>query len=234
MCRQLIEMKHHIVKVHGNQESGDTRRTRNTRSNRTKERVNTSDVLSDFEVSALSAIVRLCPTCDKYVPETRISNHLENHATLKVTCEVCGAAFKNRTKLGIHKDICRNVKTDFKCKACGKEYSSRADLSLHQRFSHRDTQKKRRYQCERCDKVCRSVGALKVHVAVHFTVKPFECLDCGKGFSQKINMEYHRRIHSGENSFQCDLCPEAFAQGTNLKTHKKKKHGVDMLKKRKL
>ncbi|XP_072031319.1 uncharacterized protein [Amphiura filiformis] len=233
MCHQLIDMKYHIVQVHSNQEdSAATKRV--TRGKKVRERVLSSDVLSDFEVSALSAIVRLCPTCDKYVPENRIAGHLENHAGLKVTCSVCGATFKNRTKLGIHKEICSSAKTECKCKMCGKEYSSKSDLSMHQRFHHQDRQKKKKYRCERCDKVCRSTGALKVHVAIHFTVKPFECPDCGKGFSQKINMEYHKMVHVGDSPHQCDMCTATFAQSVSLKTHKKKQHGVDMLKKRKL
>lgn len=223
MYRKVEDMKEHIVQVHSTQKApvSVTRRRRDRV-------VNPSALLSDFEVSALSAVVRLCPTCDKYVPENRIEAHMNNHAPQKhrkLVCDHCCTAFANVTYLNLHKRQCKSTNGRHRCDECGTTYATMSSLQEHRKKHINDDNP---VKCERCGKECRNYRALKSHIVVHFSVKPYECPECGKGFTQRTNMENHRRVHTIQTPHKCDLCREKFAHSATLKTHKKKRHGVDV------
>ncbi|NWS32956.1 ZN397 protein, partial [Polioptila caerulea] len=47
---------------------------------------------------------------------------------------------------------------------------------------------------------------LVVHEQIHDGEKLYECLECGKRFSQIFNLIHHQRIHTGERRYQCGEC----------------------------
>ncbi|GFS92071.1 zinc finger protein 471 [Nephila pilipes] len=51
--------------------------------------------------------------------------------------------------------------------------------------------------------------------------RPFQCLECGKAFTQKVNLQRHMRIHTGELPFLCDVCYRRFRQQSNLRQHQR-------------
>ena len=55
----------------------------------------------------------------------------------------------------------------------------------------------------------------------------FECLDCGKSFSQQAHLSIHSRKHTGERPYICGFegCLKSFTQLGNLKTHERKHTG---------
>ncbi|NXO63967.1 ZNF10 protein, partial [Phainopepla nitens] len=36
--------------------------------------------------------------------------------------------------------------------------------------------------------------------------KPHKCLECGKGFSWRMNLIQHQVIHTGERPYECGEC----------------------------
>ncbi|KAK7952469.1 C2H2 transcription factor [Apiospora aurea] len=73
------------------------------------------------------------------------------------------------------------------------------------------------------DKPFGSKNKLRRHVTTHTHYKPFECHDCGEGFSARQALEQHERCHSGAKPYMCDTpgCGKAFKQKSALTMHKR-------------
>ena len=62
--------------------------------------------------------------------------------------------------------------------------------------------------------------------------KPFQCIDCGKGFMSERLLQDHTNVHTGAKPYQCRHCPTAFQNSSNRAAHEKKVHGVQSKNKR--
>ena len=229
ICDEIADMKRHILKKHSKQTvmKPKSQKDKTVKAKMMGE-VDLSVVLSDFEVSKLSQLVRLCPYCNKYV--NGIAKHISVHEPddERSVCEFCEKVFPKIRQYYDHRSKCkqRPRKSSRTCPHCDKVLSSKDKLRIHVRKMHKG--RRQQFMCETCGKVMKTKAALHQHKITHLLVKPHECPECGKGFSQKCNMMYHRRVHTGEKPYQCDLCDEKFTHNVSLKTHKKKTHGIDM------
>ncbi|XP_076050665.1 uncharacterized protein LOC143031107 isoform X9 [Oratosquilla oratoria] len=59
------------------------------------------------------------------------------------------------------------------------------------------------------------------------SLRPHQCVYCGRRFKRKDHRIEHERIHTGERPYACDMCGRAFVQKHQLMSHVKRKHSAD-------
>ncbi|XP_044154475.1 zinc finger protein OZF-like [Bufo gargarizans] len=64
------------------------------------------------------------------------------------------------------------------------------------------------------------------HQRIQMAVKPFECSDCGKHFTQKSYLSGHQISHSALKSFTCNTCGKGFSRQESLALHRRVHMGV--------
>ena len=79
--------------------------------------------------------------------------------------------------------------------------------------------------CTYCRVTITPYKKLLEHVtAAHRGKRPFECLQCGRTFTQQAHRDAHLRIHTGERPYVCDKCGDSFKQSGHLQRHKRRYH----------
>ncbi|CAH0769173.1 unnamed protein product [Bemisia tabaci] len=115
------------------------------------------------------------------------------------------------------------------CTVCKKTFDDQAKFLSHQTQHARatstttDGKKVQAHECSCCQKEFLSAAALRVHMRTHTGEKPFQCVECGKQFSQLRNYKYHRSVHEGTKEFAatCPECGKYFNDRGYLSSHMK-------------
>lgn len=79
--------------------------------------------------------------------------------------------------------------------------------------------KKKRIQCNQCDKNFNSKNALQYHLLHHTGIRPHQCDVCGKGFFAGSALKVHLRLHTGVKPYTCEFCSRPFRQWGDMKYH---------------
>ncbi|XP_008294021.1 zinc finger protein 37-like isoform X1 [Stegastes partitus] len=131
-----------------------------------------------------------------------------------VKCDVCGKAFKYRSKMRYHRRSHTGEKP-YACSTCGKKFTRMSSIKYHKRIHTGE----KPYACEICDKRFRGTVDLITHMRTHTGEKLHSCKTCGKTFTQRGHLLCHIRIHTGEKPYSCETCGKKFIQCNHLLRH---------------
>ena len=79
-----------------------------------------------------------------------------------------------------------------KCHICQKDCEN---LDLHYFKDHENEAKRKKYECEFCDKSYPKKGSLKYHIEANHNSNSFKCDICSKQFSVLDQLKNHLKLH---------------------------------------
>eukprot|EP00057_Strongylocentrotus_purpuratus_P003718 XP_003727213.1 PREDICTED: zinc finger protein 676 [Strongylocentrotus purpuratus] len=164
-------------------------------------------------------LVFKCPHCPKvFGREYRLIDHLRSHEENRMyRCKLCPKTFGSESALTNHQGEHTGLKP-FSCDICSKGFRIKKAVQDHKRRIHQKRQM--RFFCSVCNKGFADKGNFTKHERRHKGVRPYVCLECGKGFTAKSCLTTHiKAMHTAEKPFSCELCGKTFSLNQNYTYH---------------
>uniref|UniRef100_A0A2H1VDI8 SFRICE_005617 n=1 Tax=Spodoptera frugiperda TaxID=7108 RepID=A0A2H1VDI8_SPOFR len=173
-----------------------------------------------------------CRICHKTFKEyTCYKNHFVSQHTEQSRdnmCDVCGKSFKTKASLSNHVAI-HNNQNKYQCDVCDQNFKSRHGLAYHKDACHNTG---KLFICDVCGKSFRVKSRIQAHIIIHSDKFSYSCSVCEKKFRNSTNLKNHMVQHSGAKPYPCSICLKDFANLSNRNKHVRRKHGIELAKKR--
>ncbi|XP_011661080.2 zinc finger protein 33A-like [Strongylocentrotus purpuratus] len=160
-----------------------------------------------------------CTDCGRmFMNEARFLDHVKNHEQHRLyRCNLCARSFASETALNNHQGEHNGLKP-FKCDLCGRGFRVKNAVYQHKRRMHQT--RPLRFFCPVCNKGFSDKGGLTKHERRHKGIRPFVCLQCGKGFTVKHSLQVHMQsMHEEKRPFTCHICLKTFTLNHSFTSH---------------
>jgi len=179
-----------------------------------------------------------CDVCGKFFKLRRnMLKHKKLHFQVRpYKCKECGKSFIRRNTLVKHiqdshennyldestrkkeRNIDRANKKTLICNICQLEFESYTTFDMHNWGFHQT-----RPSCDICGKVFKNSSRMKTHRKIHAGLRPFQCQECGKAFTERPSLRKHIRIKhpkpDEEIIFSCKVCEKIYTSKQGLVNH---------------
>ncbi|XP_054646135.1 zinc finger and SCAN domain-containing protein 2-like [Dunckerocampus dactyliophorus] len=108
------------------------------------------------------------------------------------------------------------------CVVCGARFQLVGYLRKHLNThltTHTTATGEKTFECVICGKTFTDKTKITAHFRVHAVEKPFSCSICGQEFLKKCHLKKHDRTHSGQVSFSCSVCGKGLTSKYSLNCH---------------
>ncbi|KAJ8703994.1 hypothetical protein PYW07_013288 [Mythimna separata] len=163
----------------------------------------------------------ICNDCgETFLNHARLKQHALKHNTGKFKCSFCDKVFTLQKYRRKHEEMIHEQRTKFKCQYCPERFAGEYLRHLHCLEAHPDTVKT--ITCEFCGDVFTWKQYYTTHIRKkHQKRKPYECGKCNKKFFTNSELKEHMLRHAGAKNFECPVCHKRYVSMNSLKQHTK-------------
>jgi uncharacterized Zn-finger protein len=213
-CDKLFSMRYlltkHLKEVHSDMmlacdKCDAVYKTKNGLDNHTKVCFALKDVPMVIVDQSMDELVKqhACDQCDMtYLSHVNLRRHIRTkHTPLTHPCDTCDKTFQFMHSLQKHKISCKTGYTGY----TGWKTNVKPGVALGSLAipygSFVNNPKKKKYQCQICDRVLKKRYSLAKHIeSVHEGYRPYECTRCNSFFKEAFKLKLHNKaIHNGED-----------------------------------
>lgn len=135
----------------------------------------------------------------------------------KFNCSHCQKAFKNHSRMMLHRRSHEPDRPKFQCSYCDRLYATKQAMEVHIRTVHI----KNGFVCPICSKLYAIKKSLEIHMRYHTGDFPYVCDLCGKKYAQIGHLNTHKNVKHNSVRFSCEFpnCGKFFTSSTSLRNH---------------
>lgn len=171
----------------------------------------------------------VCGFVTSKISKHSIIKHLSIHIDDKSYKCDCGSLFSSAKLFYLHAIKHAKLKPH-SCDTCKKMFHRKHSLTVHQLKDHSISNKNELalkqkitsvFVCTVCNIRLQSVDSVVAHKKNHTGEENYQCLFCGKLFTNTCLIHYHLHLRTVNQTYGCKICGKHFTSYEKLQNHRK-------------
>ena len=199
-------------------------------------------------------ISNICSLCEiKFYKVKELRKHMATiHSDFEpFICDICGKAFKQKSKLKLHGKVHHPTSSDtesetlpcniksFICDTCGETFKQKGQLNVHGKVHDLNTSdmESKTFPCTLCPRTVASKYILRKHINfIHGNIKFAPCTKCGKELRQ-FSVKKHEKLcqlseeqkeeKKSKEKVACNICGKIYSSGVRMRRHIRFIHNLE-------